>query len=174
MRSGANSSTKAYRRNYTRQRREIYPNEGMCVNCGTRPSKQTSTLCERCTHQMVENRKLLASQRVAEGFCTQCLVSKPEPGRRLCESCKCRKRLTPEQRREKTYGLTDEKYQAMFKQQAGACAICGRTGELHVDHCHASGSVRGLLCTSCNNGLGRFRDSPEILRAAAEYVEHVQ
>lgn len=78
----------------------------------------------------------------------------------------------------KQYGITVEQYDAMLAAQGGGCAICGdppdgvgRAGvRLHVDHCHATNRVRGLLCNSCNNGLGRFRDRPELLRAAAAYL----
>lgn len=63
----------------------------------------------------------------------------------------------------------------------GLCAICYRhedvtdyrTGEpraLNRDHCHSTGSFRGLLCTGCNRGLGYFRDSPELLERAARYL----
>ena len=56
-----------------------------------------------------------------------------------------------------------------------SCAICGMTEaalgkRLSLDHCHASGSIRGLLCTPCNLGLGLFRDRPELLLAAATYL----
>lgn len=78
------------------------------------------------------------------------------------------------------FGLTQEQYDEMFAEQGGVCAICGQPetaitrGEvirLAVDHCHASGRVRQLLCAHCNHGLGHFRDSPERLRAAADYIE---
>lgn len=63
----------------------------------------------------------------------------------------------------------------MFASQGGVCAICrqpeGREGRsLSVDHDHDSGVVRGLLCDSCNVGLGRFRDDPELVRSALEYL----
>jgi hypothetical protein len=73
-------------------------------------------------------------------------------------------------------------YGAMHAAQNGLCAIChhhetrkdprsGRTTPLHVDHCHITNNVRGLLCNRCNCGLGYFRDDPTLLRAAAAYLE---
>lgn len=62
----------------------------------------------------------------------------------------------------------------LYKEQDGCCAVCGRSAEevgtLRLDHCHATGKIRGLLCNGCNMGLGMFRDSPEALIAASEYL----
>lgn len=73
------------------------------------------------------------------------------------------------------YGMSAEQYAALLESQGGTCAICERperTGRnMPVDHCHETGQVRGLLCTSCNLGLGRFADDPTRLRAAADYLE---
>lgn len=82
------------------------------------------------------------------------------------------------------YGMTPESYDEKLEAQGGHCAICPRSthgsGRLAVDHDHAccperkkscGACVRGLLCDQCNNGLGRFFDSPELLRAAAAYLE---
>ena len=72
------------------------------------------------------------------------------------------------------YGISIEKWQEMANEQAGACAICGITPsdvrDLCVDHCHVTGAVRGLLCHSCNNGLGRFKDDADRLLAATAYL----
>ena len=56
------------------------------------------------------------------------------------------------------YGLTEEDYWAMFERQGGVCCLCGREPspkrKLSVEHCHASGRVRGLVCITCNTALG--------------------
>lgn len=72
-------------------------------------------------------------------------------------------------------GITLEEYDGILLQQNGVCAICGttdtgRAGVFHVDHCHQSGAVRGLLCNKCNTGLGMFRESAIVLEKALCYM----
>lgn len=78
------------------------------------------------------------------------------------------------------YGLTPSQYDDLLASQDGCCAICGdppdpngvrAASRLHVDHCHETGRVRGLLCVRCNPALGLFHDRPGLLRAAADYLE---
>jgi hypothetical protein len=73
------------------------------------------------------------------------------------------------------YGLSLEQYDAMLAAQGGVCAICHQPRPeertLHVDHDHATGAIRGLLCFTCNNALGDFRDSAELFHAAADYLD---
>ena len=73
----------------------------------------------------------------------------------------------------KRYGLSAEQFDALLVAQAGRCDICSDPLDdaLHIDHCHATGSVRGLLCIHCNTGIGKLRDRPALLRAAADYLE---
>lgn len=74
------------------------------------------------------------------------------------------------------YGVTLETYDKMLKAQGGLCAICKATeagqykAVFHVDHCHATGRVRGLLCRGCNHILGHVKDDPETLRRAIAYL----
>ena len=71
------------------------------------------------------------------------------------------------------YGLTLNLFEALVSAQLGNCAICGVNEDLdlHVDHDHRTKKVRGLLCGKCNKAIGLLNDSPETLRAAAEYLE---
>lgn len=69
------------------------------------------------------------------------------------------------------YGITIEQFEELLDAQGGRCAICGDGNErLHVDHCHTTGRIRGLLCGKCNRGLGLLRDNPDILERGAEYL----
>jgi hypothetical protein len=70
----------------------------------------------------------------------------------------------------------DQNEETMLAAQNGRCAICPReispeiARSLHVDHCHKTGRVRGLLCRKCNLGLGNYDDTPEHLEKAAAYL----
>lgn len=86
------------------------------------------------------------------------------------------KRSAHNARLRSVYGITLDDYDTMFDAQDGGCAICHVEGwtqpyGLVVDHDHETQEVRGLLCDACNTGLGKFKDSPEVLSAAAEYLE---
>lgn len=77
--------------------------------------------------------------------------------------------------RRRKYGLTSQELQNLLLQQKGFCAICATPvvwGDIltHVDHDHATGNVRGILCGHCNRGLGGFRDKPELLEKAIHYL----
>ncbi len=73
------------------------------------------------------------------------------------------------------YGLSPEQYYEIYVKQDGKCAICGKElpdGEyLHVDHNKETGEIRGLLCSSCNKGIGLLKDNPQIMEKAIEYVQ---
>lgn len=76
----------------------------------------------------------------------------------------------------RTYNLTLEQYDDLITSQAGVCAICGLPDEkrLHVDHIAGTKQVRGLLCRSCNLGLGHFDHSLDRLLGAVAYLHHRQ
>jgi hypothetical protein len=76
------------------------------------------------------------------------------------------------------YGITLAEYTKMLEDQSRSCAICGCLenssrvhGSLAVDHCHSTGSVRGLLCNQCNRAIGMLNDDVDLLRSALKYLE---
>lgn len=68
-------------------------------------------------------------------------------------------------------GLPLAAFEALSRAQKGRCLACKEPATLVVDHCHASGNFRGLICGHCNSALGFARDSPKVLRALARYLE---
>lgn len=74
------------------------------------------------------------------------------------------------------YGITTDDYNTMLKEQNNCCSLCKtdnpktKSNVFVVDHCHSSGKVRALLCSTCNAGLGAFYDNTELLTKAIEYL----
>lgn len=109
-------------------------------------------------------------------YCKECMKAKASKHRR--DNPRRKKNLDLQY----NFNITIEQYGAMLASQNGACAICGGVNTngraLSVDHDHAccpgkkscGKCVRALLCGDCNMGLGKFRDDPELLRAAIEYL----
>ena len=105
-----------------------------------------------------------------------------------CKSCMSKyykERNTPEKNRKdhlkQRFNLTPEDYKNLYDKQEGKCKICKKHFDLenednvnnilHVDHCHKTDKVRGLLCNSCNQGIGHLKDDPTLLYAAIEYLK---
>jgi len=140
---------------------------------------------------------------VGEKNCTRCYQTKPleeftvrQSGPRkghptsYCKKCKVIRqkqnynngtyqRVTRPYLLKSKYGITPEKYEKMFREQNGKCAICGDTDgksargttTFCVDHCHKTGKIRGLLCNNCNRCLGLLKDDPSVLEKAIEYLK---
>jgi len=108
---------------------------------------------------------------------------------KTCVSARKKKewREKPEQARARNrkfwYGLDEDMFQCVLADQNSRCAICEkefylgpthagkRQDQPHVDHCHVTGKLRGLLCGSCNIGIGNLNDSLELLLKAARYIQ---
>lgn len=138
------------------------PREKRCSDCdSTRPSDDfynnkyrnggLSTYCKDCTRERARNRWRSQSPEARRGT-----------------------------HRQRKFGVSPEQYGEMSAAQDHLCAICrepettlqkGTLTSLAVDHCHATGRVRGLLCRACNTALGLFGDSPERLLLAAQYLQ---
>src|SRR3990167_2688355 len=69
------------------------------------------------------------------------------------------------------YGLSEEQYLKLLKNQDYKCKICGKLTKLVIDHCHLNINVRGLLCSNCNAGLGMFEDNVYFLEEAIKYLK---
>ncbi|MAD98987.1 MAG: putative endonuclease [Prokaryotic dsDNA virus sp.] len=100
-----------------------------------------------------------------------------EKRREYC-SAKCAERASKLRRR---YGITSSEVVEMYRKQSGRCAICDVSVDVHelgfkakqkahIDHNHDNGHVRGLLCGTCNTGLGHFKDSRVLLKNAIKYI----
>jgi len=72
------------------------------------------------------------------------------------------------------YGMEPEEYIALHEKQGGKCAICQNEPTtqrgLHLDHCHETGAIRGLLCHNCNVALGCLNDDPALMMRAIKYL----
>jgi hypothetical protein len=103
----------------------------------------------------------------------------PYPGPRCHSHHRAEQRRRKEAAHDKmvqrVYGLEPGQYAEILAAQGGKCAICqratGRSKRMAVDHCHATGEVRGILDSVCNRLLGVARDNPEFFRRAADYLE---
>ena len=113
-------------------------------------------------------------------YCKECGHKKSKKYR-IDNLEKC-KNLTRNSNLRNRYGLTPEDLEKMLRDQDNKCAICGREIFLHgtsvdknkiahVDHDHKTGKVRGLLCKTCNTGLGGFMDNTEYLLSAISYLK---
>jgi len=76
----------------------------------------------------------------------------------------------------RNYGVTREQYDSMMEAQGHRCLCCKapfgllKASQPHLDHCHATGRIRGILCCQCNQVLGFAHDSASILLACARYL----
>ncbi|MCX6998918.1 MAG: endonuclease VII domain-containing protein [Candidatus Sumerlaeota bacterium] len=115
-------------------------------------------------------------------ICPECGETKKQSerskGYRICLPC-IRKRVMRTIMKNK-YGISEAEYEKQLAKQRGKCAICGKEFDfknknidtIHIDHCHTTGRLRGLLCGECNKGIGFFHDSPELLLAAINYLKN--
>ncbi len=132
--------------------------------------------CARCEEEKPPE-AFYPHRRAADGlqsYCSKC----------CCEATAAWRKNNPVEmkasnRRTKyfrSYGLTVDIYESMLEAQDRRCAIClsespGRYDHFRIDHEHATGRIRGLLCNRCNLLLGQARDSQDHLRAAAAYLD---
>jgi hypothetical protein len=130
-------------------------------------SVTSSKLCSRCRKNLDLN-QFAKNKAEKDGL------------QRWCRKCRSLHALTTKKHRRnhrlnRTYGLSLDAYREMLCEQGGKCACChsadpGGHGEFHVDHCHETGKIRGLLCSKCNTGIGLLGDNLNSLLKAVHYL----
>jgi hypothetical protein len=161
---------------------ERYTKGGGCVECVGLLRGKT---IDRRNRSLLNN--VLAEEAKAKGLLCYIPENPCKAGHKLrfvnsnncvdCDKMQAEKHKVSKQftRIKKIYGLTKETYLQMVAVQKSACKLCGNKVEnhfnLHIDHCHKTNIVRGLLCGKCNQGIGLLNHSPELLRKAAGYCE---
>ena len=153
-----------------------------CLRKNRRAQTATKFRCTLC-----EEWKPIADKAPGKGFCLPCRRKKgiarhaartPEEREAYLEYQRSWKARNPDYMKgyslQKNYGITAEEYDALFEAQGGVCAICGSPPTkrlLDTDHCHATGRIRGLLCSPCNVAVGMVKEDPKIVRALLSYIE---
>jgi len=148
-----------------------------------RPKGSKKKLCDYCCSHCVRCDALCTTTR-SRNYCLKCAAELADNYRKTNDPTGIRNK---DYSLRSTYGITINEYEAIKKDQGGACWICQRVPEegqrkLSVDHLHSKGEnkrnprekrgrIRGLLCWQCNTAIGKFNDSITKLRRAADYLE---
>jgi hypothetical protein len=132
-------------------------------------------LCKECMAVRRKEYRSLESTKAAEREYRKRNKFRDAP--RISNWARKHKDLLKNRRLVKVYGIDMAWFSSQYSKQGGACAICKcaidaiPTRYTHVDHDHATGVVRGILCQACNKGLGLFHDSSDALIRASEYLK---
>jgi len=149
--------------------------------------------CKECVEGRPIHKKVLEGVKICtkcniEKDCNEFSILKSKKGmfrHSICKKCKSiyrsikrkenplkeayRKRV---QKLRNKYGLEIKDYDKMFDDQNGNCKICNNSLiKPHIDHCHSTNKIKGILCGNCNIGLGMFKDNPEYLENAIKYLK---
>jgi hypothetical protein len=152
--------------------------KGQCTRCEQILEKGSLQAdCSDCLSKRRATSLRLRSLRLSKGTCGKCGKRPPVDGLVSCESCRGASR---QRARKCVLGEHSEELQRLtitfpLRFNPTACAICSRpplaSQALSLDHCHQTGQLRGLLCSSCNSALGLFQDNENVLRTAITYLK---
>ncbi|MCX4593160.1 endonuclease VII domain-containing protein [Streptomyces sp. NBC_01549] len=163
--------------------KEVKPRAAFASNKAARDGLQA--YCRECwaeyhqARQLSKGRNVRPRVKVPEGhkFCRACGEIKPhnEWHRNATASdgpsTSCRAAKGRAGHLKRHYGMTEAERDEMVASQMGLCVICLKAPAVHVDHCHETGRVRGVLCFNCNSAIGKLGDDPDAVRRAAAYLE---
>ncbi|MET7723978.1 endonuclease VII domain-containing protein [Streptomyces mirabilis] len=124
-----------------RQRVDVPPGHKLCRTCG----------------EIKPHSEWHRNATASDGLSTRCKACRAIQGR--------------EGHLKRHYGMTEAERDEMIASQMGLCVICLKAPAVHVDHCHETGRVRGVLCFNCNSAIGKLGDDPDAVRRAAAYLE---
>jgi len=143
---------------------------------GTIPFHPECKICARARTKKLSKEKYKCPEEKAKKQ-----AYRKENSKRITAQAKAWKEDNPDKAFDsylrRTYDITLVDYTTLETEQKFKCKICrtsdfseGRGSRMVVDHCHKTSEVRGLLCHSCNVGLGNFRDDPRLLKKAIKYL----
>jgi hypothetical protein len=129
-------------------------------------------ICEQCDENFL-------AKRSTRRFCDECAKERKlnyiKAYQKTRQGKASKRKALHKYHLKRLYGLTEEEYEDIVIEQNNQCAICNTnlddTTRVSVDHCHQTNIVRGVLCYNCNVGLGHFKDYPQRLQKAIEYLE---
>ena len=143
---------------------------GLCEHTGCWIKSSGERLCEKHRLSSKKATSSTAMKRYRErkemGLCGGCGGS-PEPGRVSCRKCRDASNNATLRRK---YGISLGEYRSLLSAADGKCAVCESSKRLHLDHDHATGYIRGILCQECNVALGLMKEDDARLRALSDYV----
>jgi Recombination endonuclease VII len=144
------------------------------------------TYCRDCFAAIYRERRRVAGlvsrpRHIPEGhkFCRACAQYKPlddfggRTGKSSSKTFQCNDCMRTRDRARHlatSYGMSVDAVEKLLASQGGTCAICRVAPAVHVDHDHATGTVRGMRCFRCNVALGHFEDTPATILRAARYL----
>lgn len=162
----------------------LRPREQYCRTCGAKFTSRhngeayCSATCRgigyektRIAGREAARQRYYDNKKLHQLSCKWCGSSFETDSKVMYCSDKCRRAKLAHSTRLRTYGLSQECYDTLLERSGGLCEICQVEEAVHIDHCHGTGEVRGLLCQQCNHGLGNFQDDVNLLAKAVKYLK---
>ena len=166
-------------------RKERLGGEGVSIRC--RQCKLERNARYDATHREkrveISSKWTQENRELANAWYREDRKKNPDKYREIAKrSYEKNKKQKNEYQVKRMYGIEAEQYYKMYEDQQNRCAICnqletrksrtpGQLARLTLDHNHETGQIRGLLCHSCNTGIGKFRESEDLFRLAIAYLE---